>query len=109
MRVDFSDNGSGISAADQTVIFEKFRQAGDTLTQKPAGSGLGLAISRQIIVHFGGRLWVASEPGSGSTFSFTIPLTPASQANDEASLREPRRAARGWPGAYSSRKTSRAS
>ena len=73
LRVDVTDNGPGISAADQELIFEKFRQVGDTLTQKPAGSGLGLAISRQIIEHFGGRLWVTSAPGAGATFSFTLP------------------------------------
>jgi signal transduction histidine kinase len=69
-----TDNGIGISPADQAVIFDKFRQVGDTLTQKPKGSGLGLAISRQIIDHFGGRLWVNSQPGVGSTFSFTLPV-----------------------------------
>jgi signal transduction histidine kinase len=68
------DNGPGISDKDQRVIFEKFRQAGDMLTDKPQGTGLGLSISRQIIAHFGGRLWVESEPGKGSTFSFTLPL-----------------------------------
>ena len=73
LRVDVTDNGPGISAADQELIFEKFRQTGDTLTQKPAGSGLGLAISRQIIEHFGGRLWVSSTSGAGATFSFTLP------------------------------------
>ena len=80
LRVDVSDNGVGISAADQEVIFDKFRQAGDTLTQKPKGSGLGLAISRQIIDHFGGRLWVRSRPGEGSTFSFTVPVMAGSLA-----------------------------
>jgi len=74
LRVDVTDNGVGISPADQAVIFDKFRQVGDTLTQKPKGSGLGLAISRQIIDHFGGRLWVTSQPGVGSTFSFTLPV-----------------------------------
>jgi signal transduction histidine kinase len=78
--VDVTDNGIGISAADQQVIFEKFRQVGDMMTQKPQGTGLGLAISRQIISHFGGRLWVTSQPGAGSTFSFTIPLPPAWQS-----------------------------
>ncbi len=74
LRVDVTDNGAGISAADQEIIFDKFRQVGDTLTQKPKGSGLGLAISRQIIDHFGGRLWVRSWLGEGSTFSFTVPF-----------------------------------
>ncbi len=78
LRVDVADNGIGISAADQKMIFEKFRQAGDTLTQKPQGSGLGLAISREIIQHFGGRLWVTSSRGAGSVFSFTIPVKPGS-------------------------------
>jgi len=79
LRVDVTDNGIGISPADQAVIFDKFRQAGDTLTQKPKGSGLGLAISRQIIDHFGGRLWVESQPGAGSKFSFTLPVKTGSE------------------------------
>jgi len=79
LRVDVTDNGVGISPADQAVIFDKFRQVGDTLTQKPKGSGLGLAISRQIIDHFGGRLWVTSQPGAGSTFSFTLPVKTGSE------------------------------
>jgi hypothetical protein len=74
LQVDVQDNGSGISEADQKVIFDKFRQVGDTLTAKPKGTGLGLPICRQIINHFGGRLWVSSPPGAGATFSFTIPL-----------------------------------
>ncbi len=74
LRVEVSDTGIGISAADQEVIFEKFRQVGDTLTGKPQGSGLGLHISRRIIEHFGGRMWVTSHPGEGACFSFTLPL-----------------------------------
>jgi Na+/proline symporter/nitrogen-specific signal transduction histidine kinase len=74
LRVDVADNGVGIGAEHQAAIFEKFRQVGDTLTQKPKGSGLGLAISRQIIEHLGGRLWVTSQAGAGATFSFTLPL-----------------------------------
>jgi Na+/proline symporter/nitrogen-specific signal transduction histidine kinase len=77
VRVDVTDNGAGISASDQEVIFEKFRQVGDTLTNRPQGTGLGLPICRQIINHFGGRLWVRSEPGAGATFSFTLPLEQA--------------------------------
>ncbi len=74
LRVDVRDNGPGIAAADQSIIFEKFRQAGDTLTAKPQGTGLGLPISRQIIEYLGGRLWVESRPGAGACFSFTLPL-----------------------------------
>jgi signal transduction histidine kinase len=76
LRVDVHDNGVGIHPADQEIIFEKFRQVGDTLTEKPQGTGLGLPISRQIVQHFGGTLWVDSTLGEGSTFSFTLPLRP---------------------------------
>jgi signal transduction histidine kinase/HAMP domain-containing protein len=69
------DTGAGIDIDDQTKVFEKFRQAGDTLTAKPQGTGLGLPISREIIEHHGGRIWLESEGhGKGSTFSFTLPL-----------------------------------
>jgi len=74
LRVEVSDNGIGIRAADQEVIFEKFRQVGDVLTGKPQGSGLGLHISRRIVEHFGGRMWVTSRPGDGACFSFTLPI-----------------------------------
>jgi Na+/proline symporter/nitrogen-specific signal transduction histidine kinase len=73
VRVDVRDNGHGIRPEDQEVIFDKFRQAGDTLSGKPQGSGLGLHISRRIIEHSGGRMWVASRPGEGACFSFTLP------------------------------------
>ncbi|MDC0336514.1 cache domain-containing protein, partial [Pseudodesulfovibrio sp.] len=75
-QVMVSDNGPGISKENCTVIFDKFRQvhAGDA-TAKPSGTGLGLAISKQIIEHFGGTIWVKSEPGRGSCFGFTIPRT----------------------------------
>ena len=75
LRVDVSDNGAGISKDDQETIFEKFRQVGDALTGKPQGTGLGLPICRQIIHHFGGRLWVDSRLGNGATFSFTLPVS----------------------------------
>ena len=74
LRVDVRDNGPGVPAADQHKIFDKFVQAGDTLTNKPQGSGLGLYISRHIVEHHGGRLWVQSLPGEGACFSFTLPL-----------------------------------
>jgi signal transduction histidine kinase len=75
LRVDVKDNGTGIAKADQQKIFERFQQAGNTLTDKPQGTGLGLPISRQILQRFGGEIWVESEPGKGATFSFRVPLS----------------------------------
>jgi Na+/proline symporter/nitrogen-specific signal transduction histidine kinase len=83
VRVDVRDNGKGISPRDQSIIFEKFGQAGDTLTDKPQGTGLGLPISRQIVEHFGGRLWVESALGKGATFSFTLPIATTEPADEE--------------------------
>jgi signal transduction histidine kinase len=76
VQVDVVDNGPGIHPKDQELIFEKFRQVGDTLTEKPQGTGLGLPICRHIITYFGGKLWVESKPGHGATFSFTLPVKP---------------------------------
>ena len=91
LRVDVADNGPGIQREHQDVIFEKFRQVGDTLTEKPHGTGLGLPISRKIVKHFGGHLWVESEPGRGAVFSFTVPIRQASAdagtAGDAGDLR----------------------
>jgi Na+/proline symporter/nitrogen-specific signal transduction histidine kinase len=75
LRVDVKDNGIGIAKVDQQKIFERFQQAGNTLTDKPQGTGLGLPISRQILQRFGGEIWVESESGKGSTFSFRVPLS----------------------------------
>jgi signal transduction histidine kinase len=76
-RVEVRDNGPGIQPGDQEVIFEKFRQVGAADGAKPRGTGLGLPISRRIVEHFGGRLWVESEPGRGATFTFQLPVEPA--------------------------------
>jgi signal transduction histidine kinase len=73
VRVDVKDDGPGIALADQERIFERFRQSGDTTSERPPGTGLGLAISREIVQRLGGRLWVESAPGQGATFSFTVP------------------------------------
>jgi Na+/proline symporter/nitrogen-specific signal transduction histidine kinase len=73
-RVEVRDNGPGLTAEECNVIFEKFRQGGNTMTDKPQGTGLGLPISRQIVEYFGGNLWVESEPGAGANFIFTVPL-----------------------------------
>jgi PAS domain S-box-containing protein len=73
IEVSVTDTGAGIAPEDQTKVFEQFMQVGDTLTGKPTGTGLGLPICKQIIGHHGGRIWVESEIGRGSTFSFTLP------------------------------------
>ena len=78
------DNGRGIDSQDQEIIFSKFHQAGDTLTDKPHGTGLGLHISRKIVEHFGGRMWVESSPGSGARFSFTLPIAASTRGNAAA-------------------------
>ena len=68
------DTGLGIASVDQTKVFEKFKQVGNTFTDKPQGTGLGLSICKEIVEHHGGRIWVDSYLGQGSTFSFSIPL-----------------------------------
>jgi hypothetical protein len=87
-RVSVSDNGPGISPEDQAVIFERFRQGGDTRTNRPAGTGLGLPISRHIVEHLGGRLGVTSAPGRGATFDFALPLLDGAGRADAGRTRE---------------------
>jgi signal transduction histidine kinase/putative methionine-R-sulfoxide reductase with GAF domain len=71
--VSVSDTGPGIAETDQQKIFEEFQQADSSSTRTKGGSGLGLSISRRIVELHGGRLWVKSAPGAGSTFYFTVP------------------------------------
>ncbi|MCI0397554.1 MAG: PAS domain S-box protein [Chloroflexi bacterium] len=72
--VSVSDTGIGIAAADLPKVFEKFKQVGDTLTDKPRGTGLGLAICKEIVEHHLGHIWVESDLGLGSTFAFSLPV-----------------------------------
>jgi Na+/proline symporter/signal transduction histidine kinase len=74
LRVDIADNGTGIHKKDQDIIFDKFRQAKTASKGRPAGTGLGLTITKQIVEFHRGRIWVESQPGRGTTFSFTLPL-----------------------------------
>jgi signal transduction histidine kinase len=73
------DTGPGIAVADQTRIFEEFQQVDSSSTRSKGGSGLGLAISKRIIEMHGGRIWVESEQGQGSTFAFTLPIKVEAQ------------------------------
>ena len=72
ITVTVRDNGPGVPVGQQALIFERFRQGGEA-SHRPQGTGLGLPISRQIIEHFGGRLWLVCEPGQGAVFSFSLP------------------------------------
>src|SRR5919199_746214 len=74
IAVNVIDTGIGIAETDQPKVFEQFKQIGDTLTDKPKGTGLGLPICKQIVEHHGGTIWVESELGKGSNFSFTLPI-----------------------------------
>lgn len=84
LRVDVVDNGPGVPPESREQIFEKFHQISGTSPAGQPGTGLGLAICRQIIQHFGGRIWVEGAPGEGATFSFTLPIHPAEDTRHPA-------------------------
>jgi signal transduction histidine kinase len=73
VEVSVTDTGMGIAPEDQEAVFEEFRQVGKAAT-KAEGTGLGLALCRKFVELHGGRIWVKSQMGAGSTFTFTIPL-----------------------------------
>jgi two-component system, OmpR family, phosphate regulon sensor histidine kinase PhoR len=75
------DHGIGISRADQARIFERFYKA-DRARVRGGGTGLGLSIARHVINQHGGRIWVESEEGVGSTFSFALPIAPGADRSD---------------------------
>jgi signal transduction histidine kinase len=79
--VSVTDTGPGIAEADREKIFEEFQQADTTRAKAKGGTGLGLAISRRIVEMHGGRLWVESTLGEGSTFSFTVPVNVERQVD----------------------------
>jgi signal transduction histidine kinase len=79
--VRVQDNGPGVPEAQRALIFEKFRQGGDALN-RPQGTGLGLPISRQIVEHFGGRMWLEADAGQGACFAFALPWR--NEAQDES-------------------------
>ena len=93
LTVTVQDNGPGVPADQQALIFEKFRQGGDA-SHRPQGTGLGLPISRQIIEHHGGRMWLRTDPEQGAAFCFTLPwqgsATPLADSPSALSESAPR-------------------
>jgi signal transduction histidine kinase len=81
-----SDTGPGIAASDQEKLFKNFQQADNTITKQKGGTGLGLAISKRIIEMHGGRIWVDSELGKGSIFTFTLPVHAQQQVTGDGQL-----------------------
>jgi hypothetical protein len=77
--ISVSDTGRGIPQASLPQVFERLYQDPDSVDDSRAGLGLGLFIAKEIVTLHGGRMWVASEPGAGSTFSFTLPLYSLAQ------------------------------
>ncbi|HEY5676638.1 MAG TPA: ATP-binding protein, partial [Myxococcales bacterium] len=77
LHVVVADSGIGIPPEKQSVVFEPFSQADASITRRYGGSGLGLAICSTLVRMMGGRIWVESTPGAGSTFSFTVSLDTA--------------------------------
>ena len=83
VQISVRDTGIGIAAAEQTRVFEAFQRGGRAARTSTEGTGLGLTLSKRIVDLHGGRLWMDSEPGVGSTFSFAIPVEPASAPPDD--------------------------
>jgi signal transduction histidine kinase len=99
--VSVRDTGPGISAADQARLFQEFQQADNAITRKKGGTGLGLAISKRIFEMHGGKIWVQSLPGQGSTFAILQrsemsrwATTGLMQCSKKTAIRSPRRRAR---------------
>ncbi len=78
VEISVSDTGIGIAPKDQEAIFEEFRQVGSDEARKVEGTGLGLTLTKKFVEMHGGRIWVESEVGKGSTFRFTLPSGPSS-------------------------------
>ena len=103
VEVSVTDTGIGIAEAERERIFEAFQRGGRTAPSGAEGTGLGLTLTRQIVELHGGRIWMTSTPGAGSTFTFALPRAPG-QARDGRR----RRGATRPPGPSSSSRTTAA-
>jgi signal transduction histidine kinase len=75
VEISVTDTGIGIAAEDHEAVFEEFRQVGTDYAQKREGTGLGLTLTKKFVEMHGGKIWVESEVGKGSTFTFTLPTS----------------------------------
>jgi signal transduction histidine kinase len=83
ITIAVSDTGIGIAPEDQAAIFEEFRQVGREDARKQEGTGLGLTLAKKFVELHGGRIWVESHVGQGSTFSFTLPVRPEGKRSSD--------------------------
>ena len=85
ITISVSDTGVGIAPEDQAAIFEEFRQVGRDDARKQEGTGLGLTLAKKFVELHGGRIWVQSQVGQGSTFTFTLPARPEGRSSSDES------------------------
>jgi CheY-like chemotaxis protein len=83
-----TDSGIGIPKEMHSKIFDRFWQVDSTVTREFGGTGLGLSITKAYVELLGGKIWLVSEPGIGSTFSFTLPYQPVQRQNKEESAKD---------------------
>jgi signal transduction histidine kinase len=76
VQISVSDNGIGIPFEQQKTIFDPFKQVSSSISRTHSGTGLGLAIVKKLVEMHNGKVWIESEVGNGSTFTFTIPSAP---------------------------------
>ena len=91
ITIAVSDTGIGIAPEDQAAIFEEFRQVGRDDARTQEGTGLGLTLAKKFVELHGGRIWVQSQVGQGSTFSFTLPVRPDDRSASDQGGGEPPR------------------
>jgi len=92
LQISVSDTGIGISPEQQAKLFQSFEQAESNTTRKYGGTGLGLAISKSIVEMMGGEIWIKSEVGEGSTFTFTVQLKRGAEITDESTGKDKQQA-----------------
>jgi signal transduction histidine kinase len=83
LTISVSDTGIGIALEDHAAIFDEFRQVGPHDARKQEGTGLGLALAKKFVELHGGRIWVQSQVGQGSTFTFTLPGQPGDWSSSD--------------------------